>query len=536
MEVLRRLFSSSDFMPHGYCYLWNPCLIWLHLISDALIALAYTSIPITLVYFVRKRKDLPFHWMFVCFGMFIVACGGTHIMEIWTLWVPSYWLSGGVKAVTALASVPTAILLMRLVPQALALPAPQVFRKANEKLQEEIKRRQQNEERLRESEERHRLLIEGVKDYAIFMLDCTGRVVSWNAGAERLKGYRADEIMLRHFSCFYLLEDVKQEKPQHELRIAEAEGRYEEEGWRVRKDGSKFWANIVITAMRDSTGTLRGFSKVTRDMTLRKQSEEKIKRLNDDLTRRARELEAINQELETFTYSVSHDLRAPLRHIDGFSKVLLEDCSSQLDPEARHYLERVREATIQMGCLVDDLLNLSRVGRVSPAMRAIELNALVSDVLQDLTPETQGRNIEWQIDALPHVECDLGLMKQVFANLLSNAVKFTRRRPCAVIRVGRDVIDGQPVIFVRDNGVGFDMKYADKLFGVFQRLHLQDEFEGTGVGLALVQRIVHKHGGRIWAEAQSDQGATFYFTLGGLAQLGSGAAQLEGGPTWEQTQ
>ncbi len=229
---------------------------------------------------------------------------------------------------------------------------------------------------------------------------------------------------------------------------------------------------------------------------------------------RTAELAAANKELEAFTYSVSHDLRAPLRHIDGFSKLLLEDYAPQLDPAAQKHLERVREATRHMSQLVDDLLELARVGRQEVSKQILGLNPLVEEVLAELKPEMESRQIVWEIGRLPSVECDAGLMKLVFFNLLSNAIKYTRPRERAVIEVGEMQQQEQAVIFVRDNGVGFDVKYADKLFGVFQRLHRQEDFEGTGVGLATVQRIIHKHGGRIWAEAELSKGAVFYFTLG----------------------
>lgn len=224
--------------------------------------------------------------------------------------------------------------------------------------------------------------------------------------------------------------------------------------------------------------------------------------------------EASNRELEAFTYSVSHDLRAPLRHISGFSKLLTEEYGSTLTPEAQHHLQRIQEGTQRMGQLVDDLLNLGRVGRQGLRLQATNLKRLIEDVISESLPDTEERQVEWEIDDLPFVECDPGLMKQVFQNLLSNAVKFTRPRSQAVIEVGQKDQEGTPVVFVRDNGIGFNMKYADKLFGVFQRLHRTEDFEGTGVGLATIQRIIQKHGGRIWAEAELDKGATFYFTLG----------------------
>ncbi len=229
---------------------------------------------------------------------------------------------------------------------------------------------------------------------------------------------------------------------------------------------------------------------------------------------RTAELEGANKDLEAFTYSVAHDLRAPLRHIQGFSEALAEDCGQQLDAAAQGYLRQIVASTQHMGRLISDLLSLAQVGRQALRLQVTGLNSLVEEVLRDLKTEIVDRNIRWQLGDLPFVECDPGLMKQVFYNLLSNAAKYTGPRNPAIIDTGNMSVEGVQVIFVRDNGVGFNMKHADKLFGVFQRLHRREDFEGTGVGLATVQRIIHKHGGRIWAEAEIDKGATFFFSLG----------------------
>ena len=247
---------------------------------------------------------------------------------------------------------------------------------------------------------------------------------------------------------------------------------------------------------------------------------QRYERLTEELERRVQqrtaELESTNKELEAFTYSVSHDLRAPLRRIDGFAKLLVDEYSAELPDEARHYLGRVRDGARQMGMLVDDLLNLARLGRQDVKLQVAGLSSIVQRVTTSLQRDAEGRDIDWQIQPLPFVECDPALIEVVFTNLISNAMKYTRPRAQAVIQVGSIEQDSLPVIYVRDNGVGFSMKYADKLFGVFQRLHRAEDFEGTGVGLATVQRILHKHAGTIWAEAELDKGACFYFTLGAV--------------------
>jgi light-regulated signal transduction histidine kinase (bacteriophytochrome) len=280
-----------------------------------------------------------------------------------------------------------------------------------------------------------------------------------------------------------------------------------------RKDGSIFM--VEISGKRLADGRLQG---IVRDITERKQAGDEIRRLNAELEQRVVErttqLHAINQELEAFSYSVSHDLRAPLRAIDGFSRILLEDYAPQLSADATRYLGLVRNNAQQMGHLVDDLLAFSRLGRQS-LNKVTVLPALVAQrALDELRADQEGRTVDLSIGDLPECQADPALLKQVFVNLLANALKFTRQCEVAKIEIDYLVDAGEgPTYIVRDNGVGFDMQYVHKLFGVFQRLHRAEDYEGTGVGLAIVQRIVQRHGGRAWAEAEPDRGATFYFTL-----------------------
>jgi signal transduction histidine kinase len=363
-EWLDDFCSSGQFLPHGHCYLWNPSLVKLHLVSDLLITLAYISIPFTLIKFVRLRKDIPFHWMFVCFGMFIVACGATHAMEIWTLWHPDYWVAGVIKAVTAAASVPTAILLAQLLPQALNLPTPEQWRLAHE-----------------------------------------------------------------------------------------------------------------------------------------------------ELSRAHRVLEEANAELESFSYSVAHDLRAPLRSISGFSSVLLEDWGDRLEPAARRDLDRIIAAAARMAELIDALLALARLSRTEPAREVVDLSQMARKVADQLLESDPARAAEFLIADDLTAQGDPQLLRALLENLLGNAWKFSNKRDKARIEFGKLQGEEPTTYFVRDNGAGFNMEYAAQLYAPFRRLHTLQEFEGTGVGLATVQRIVRRHEGTVWAESVEGQGATFFFRL-----------------------
>ena len=378
----------------------------------------------------------------------------------------------------------------------------------------DITERQRFEQLLKDSEERLRLLVDNIKDYAIILLDTEGRMVRCNSGAAKILGYTAEEFTGEHISRMYPAEQTRDGVPEKQLAKAAAEGRCEDEGWRIRKDGSQFWANTVVTAIRDSAANLKGFACIAGDLTRQKMAEHMLKQLNQSLRHQAAELENTNRELEAFSYSVSHDLRSPLRHIDGFVDLLRKHGGEKLDDRGKRYLNIIADSARQMGCLIDDLLVFSRMGRSEMRHTAVSPNALVHEAVESAKNDVNGRNIVWNIQNLPDVEADPSMLRQVWVNLINNAVKYTRNRDEAHIDVGWTANGSEEyVFFVRDNGVGFDMQYVNKLFGVFQRLHRAEEFEGTGIGLANVRRIVTRHGGRTWAEGKLNEGATIYFTL-----------------------
>ena len=283
-----------------------------------------------------------------------------------------------------------------------------------------------------------------------------------------------------------------------------------------RKDGETNWLSTFISPVKSTEGRITHYVGIHEDITERRRAAEEVRRLNEELEQRVRdrthELEAANKELDSFSYSVSHDLRAPLRAMDGFSRILMEDYGSELSEEGQGYLKRVRDNAKQMGQLVDDLLAFSRLGSTEMRMQPIVLTDLVERALTELTGEG---NAEVSIGDLPECYGDPALLKHVYINLLSNALKFTSKQENAKIEVGFEKLNGEGTYFIKDNGAGFDMKYADKLFGVFQRLHFPEDYKGTGVGLAIAKRVIQRHGGRIWAEAKVAKGATFFFTLGG---------------------
>ncbi len=387
--------------------------------------------------------------------------------------------------------------------------------------------------RSRQELEDQKLMLQSVLDSMVEGLvaaDENGKFILWNPAAAKIVGMDAANVPAQEWTQHYgvyLPDTVTPFPPEKNPLFLAIRGEVSSTEMFLRNPdlAEGVWIESTASPLKDKDGKVRGGVVAFRDITQRKVDEREIRKLNEGLeervTERTAQLAAANEELEAFTYSVSHDLRAPLRHIGGFSKILMEDFAAGMNPEALRHLQRIQDGTHRMGLLVDELLNLARLGRHALKLEAADLNSITEEVVSLLQPEVEGRAIEWKIAQLPCAKCDSILMKQVFQNLIANALKFTRPRERAVIEIGCQQENGETVIFVRDNGVGFNMKYQDKLFGVFQRLHRAEDFEGTGIGLATVQRIVRKHGGRVWAESEPEKGATFSLTLGAAEPAGN---------------
>lgn len=542
MNFVTHIFDTSDFPARWNCGVWTSAHGWLHILSDLTVWLAYLAIPLVLAYFTMRRKDLPFRGILLLFQAFILACGTTHLMEAIIFWWPAYRLAGLIKLATAIVSWATVIAIVPIVPKVLAMRTP-------EELEREIQERMRVEDALRTSEERFRLLVAGVDEYAIFLLDARGFVISWNAGAERSNGYAATEIIGQHFSCFYPTEDVANGRPGIELTLAADKGKCEVEGRRVRKDGSRFWANIVITALRDEHGNLKGFSKITRDMTEQKRVEDQLRRAHDELEHRVQErtleLARTNRELQDeiqnrnrieeqlrqaqkleavgrLAGGVAHDFNNLLTVSNGYCDILM---SGMNDPDtSRVMLEQIHRAGDRAAALTQQLLAYSRKQILQP--REFCLSELVRGMEKFLIPLIR-EDIKFitTLDPQPcRVKADPHQIEQVLMNLAVNARD-------AMPRGGRLTIATQHVelgesfqsefpevrigpyvqLTVTDNGVGMDQETLEHVFEPF--FTTKELGQGTGLGLAMVYGIVKQSGGHIQVTSKPGQGTCFQIFL-----------------------
>ena len=523
MEFLRRLFDTTDFTPRWYVGDWSSGLGWLIILSDLAIWAAYTAIPFVLAYFVLRRRDLPFRGVFVLFVAFILACGATYVVDAAMFWWPVYRFGATVKLFTAVVSWATVFALIPIIPNVLKMRSPEELereidsrQRAETALSEANRRLQDQLMALRESEERFRLLVDGASDHAIYLLDPQGNVTSWNQGGERVTGFKSDEVLGRHFALFYPPEEAAAGTPQQHLEAAARDGRYEEEAERVRQDGSRFWANVVITALRDAEGRLQGFSKVTRDVTTKKQAELSAHRLVAEETAR-KAAEESDRRKDEFLATLAHELRNPLAPIQNSLEVLK---SPALDATSGKRMKEIMGRQVhQLVRLVDDLLDVSRVmrGKIDLRLERIDLASAVARAVETAQPLIDVH--QHRLDVAPPTEtievyADQIRLAQALANLLTNAAKYTPRGGC--IRVSSRAEQAAAVVEVADDGVGIAPEALPRIFELFvQAKHTGVETQGgLGIGLTLVKNLVELHGGSV--EARSDgpgMGSTFEIRL-----------------------
>ncbi|HJT24367.1 MAG TPA: PAS domain S-box protein, partial [bacterium] len=350
---------------------------------------------------------------------------------------------------------------------------------------------------LRESEERFRLLVDNVRDYAIILLDTEGHVASWNEGAQRIKGYRISEIIGEHFSRFHTPEDVARNHPAELLKAAAEQGRVEDEGLRLRKDGSRFWADVILTALKDEHGNLKGFVKITRDVTERKRLEDVMRS---------------NTELQQFANVASHDLQEPLRMVSNYVQLIAEKYQGKLDADADEFIGFAVDGAHRMQALINGLLDYARVESRGKPFQTVDFKRVFESVVANLKMKIEETSAEIIHGTLPKVSGDPLQLVQLLQNLFGNALKFhSSQKP--KIHFSAQNKDKEWIFECRDNGIGIDPKYFDRIFVIFQRLHSRNEYEGMGMGLAICKRIVERHGGRIWVESEEGKGSSFYFTL-----------------------
>jgi PAS domain S-box-containing protein len=503
MELLHTFLSDDGFMPHGHCYLWDPGLVKLHVISDFLIAAAYFTIPFTLIDFVRRRKDLPFNWMFVLFGIFIIACGMTHVMEIWTLWRPYYWISGAVKAVTALASVPTAILLIRLVPRALEIPGPSALQATNEALTEQTRLLN--------------LIVSNMGD-GLLVVDKNGSCLLSNAAAKRMFGLHPHKDLPEKCAetfNFYRPDKVTPVSPAESPidRAMHGESVDGEEIFvRRLQNAPGTWSNVTARPLRDENGLIQGAVAVFRDIGAQKHAE--VQRENLRRERAARiDAEAANQAKDRFLAMLGHELRTPLTPVLASVELLQQEMGP--GSEAQSAVTVIRRNVELEARLIDDILDLSAVrkGQIGLHLETVDIHTVLRNALSIFQLEIDRKHFETQfaLEATEHfVRADPSRLMQVFWNLIKNAIKFTPAGGKLAFSSYNE--NGQIAVEVRDNGTGIEANLLPRIFDSFEQGTRQVEggYGGLGLGLTISKAIADAHDSELFGHsAGRDQGAAF---------------------------
>ncbi len=496
-----------DYLPHGHCYLWEPGLVWLHVISDSLIAAAYYSIPLTLYYVIRRRPDFKLRGLILMFAAFILACGTTHALSVWNIWNSAYWAEGLVKAITAAFSVATAIIMVRLAPAALKILTPE----ESERMCQELIATRERLQHLLESE---RLLREAkLRSYfeaasqAIIAVDRTGSLILVNRRAEEMFGYTRVELLGQPLEI--LIPERYRAKHRMHRHDFFAEPRVRAMGkagmklMGLRRDGAEFPVEIGLSFV-EGDDTLQALGLIS-DVTEIRHVTQELERSNDELRRS-------NDDLEQFAYVASHDLQEPLRMISGYLGLLERRYSPVLDQDAHEFIRYAVDSSQRMKNLIQDLLSFSRAGRNAIHSQDVEAGRILEAAMENLRAAITDSQAEIANDELPVIRADASLMMHVFQNLLGNAIKFHGEQPPR-IHVSAKRRHGDWVFSVRDNGIGIEPQYSERIFRIFERLHSADRYPGSGVGLAISKKIIERHGGRMWVVSQPGEGSTFFFAL-----------------------
>lgn len=505
-QYFSNIFNTEGFPPRWLCGSWTPFHGWLYIVSDWLIWGAYTSIPFILVYFLQKRKDIIFPKIIWLFAVFIFACGTTHLLDGLMFWWPAYRFTGLIEVWTAIISWVTVFALIRVAPKVIALRSPV-------ELEKEMEARKEAEITLQQNEKRFRLSIEAIQDYSIIMLDPMGFIISWNRGAERVKGYTADEIIGKHFSVFYPAEPVANKFPEYELKVAQEIGCFNDEGWRLRKDGTQFWANVSITAIFDHRQELIGFSKITRDLTEKRQHEQELFQAKEAA------LEASRLKSE-FLANMSHEIRTPMNGILGMTELAL---GTELDDEQRYYLDMVHSSGANLLTVINDILDFSKIesGKLDLDPIPFQLDKVLAVVMAPFAKQCEKKQVELLYEVKPDVPNELvgdqGRISQILTNLIGNAVKFTDKGEIllTIDTMSKNANQATLHFTVTDSGIGISPDKQEKIFEPFVQADSSTtrKFGGTGLGLTITSKLVGMMDGEIWLKSSYQTGSAFHFTL-----------------------